>query len=245
MGILKMISLPRFSDDVPLVILAAGDYPSGAVTTHILKSAGKVVCCDGAAAEYVACGGRPYAIVGDCDSLPEELRGELPGIVHYSPDQETNDLTKAVKFCVSQGLGNIVILGATGKREDHTMANISLMAEYIIMPGVESVRMVTERMILDAVAPDVYADYGKIEALYERSGLFPELELQEFEFGCVPGQQVSIFTPVPGVRISTRRLVYPLENARLRGWWSGTLNETISDSFSIAVTGPAVICRVF
>lgn len=240
-----MISLPHFSDDVPLVILAAGDFPSGAVTSHILRSAAKVVCCDGAAAEYIAWGGRPCAIVGDCDSLPDGLRGEFSGIVHCSPDQETNDLTKAVRYCVSQGLGHIVILGATGKREDHTLANISLMADYITMPGVESVRMVTERMVLDAVVPNGHAGYGEAIAIYERSGMFPELNEREFEFGSIPGQQVSIFTPLPGVRITTRGLRYPLESACLKGWWSGTLNEAIYDRFSIAATGPAIVCRVF
>lgn len=240
-----MISLPHFSDNVPLVVLAAGDFPSGTVTSHILRSAAKVVCCDGAAAEYIAQGGYPYAIVGDCDSLPDELRREFSGIVHRDPDQETNDLTKAVNFCVSQGMGHIVILGATGKREDHTLANISLMADYITMPGVESVRMVTERMVLDAVVPDWHAGYEEAFTIYERSGLFPELNTREFEFGSIPGQQVSIFTPIPGVRITTRGLRYPLENARLKGWWSGTLNEAASDRFSIATTGPIVVCRVF
>ncbi len=245
MGVLKMIRLPHFSDNVPLVVLAAGDYPSGVVTSHILQSAAKVVCCDGAAAEYIACGGRPYAIVGDCDSLPAGLQAEFSDIVHRFPDQQTNDLTKTVNFCISHGLGHIVILGATGKREDHTLANISLMAEYITMSGVESVRMVTERMVLDAVAPEWCFDWEDANAIYERSGLFPEVGAQEFGFESVPGQQVSIFTPIPGVRISTQGLMYPLENSRLAGWWSGTLNEAVSDSFSIATTGPAIICRVF
>ncbi len=240
-----MIRLPHFSDNVPVALLAAGEYPAGAVTSHILKSAEKVVCCDGAAAGYVSKEGLPFAVVGDCDSLPDSLRASFPDIVHCDPDQETNDLTKAVKFCVSQGLANITILGAAGLREDHTLANISLMAEYVMMPGVESVRMVTESMVLDAVVPAVAEGYFEACSRYEKECLFPVLEPQRFVFESIPGQQISLFTPIPGVRITTCGLVYPLDGARLKGWWHGTLNESAADNFAVTATGPAIVCRVF
>ena len=47
-------------------------------------------------------------------------------IVHVT-EQETNDLNKAFRYCLANGWTDIVILGATGKREDHTLGNIGLL----------------------------------------------------------------------------------------------------------------------
>ena len=48
-----------------------------------------------------------------------------------SADQETNDLTKSVHFCAYKTDEEIAIVGGTGYREDHTLGNISLLADYM------------------------------------------------------------------------------------------------------------------
>jgi thiamine pyrophosphokinase len=105
----------------------------------LLQQAGYVVCCDGAANEYVRRGFIPDAIVGDGDSISEETKIRFANIIHKDADQETNDQTKAVEFCISQGKKSIFIVGATGKREDHTLGNISLLMEYAKKVHVQSV----------------------------------------------------------------------------------------------------------
>ena len=104
-----------------VVILAAGDFPSaGGEARRILDAAKRVVCCDGAADAYRRRTGRePDAVVGDCDSL----RGRFANVVRV-PDQETNDLEKAVRFCANRGWKNPVLLGATGRRDDHAIGNV-------------------------------------------------------------------------------------------------------------------------
>lgn len=232
-----MIQLPRNTDDVPVVVLAAGEYPSSPLSEAMLRQACRVVCCDGSASGFIADGGKPYAIVGDCDSLDEVLRRKYAVIVRCVPEQETNDLTKAVTFCLSEGMDEIVILGATGQREDHTVANIALLAEYAGMPGMKRIRMVTDHAVLDAVSPAI------AEQLCTEN-MDADTDLQEFRFESFPGQQVSIFAPLGDPRITTSGLKYPLENALLRGWWSGTLNESEGDSFSIITNGPIVVYRL-
>ncbi len=105
------------------VILAAGSFPrKGGVPWRILASAERVVCCDGAADAYRRRFGRdPDVVVGDCDSL----RGRFSNVVKVA-EQETNDLCKAYRHCVSKGWDNPVVLGATGRRDDHTLANVFL-----------------------------------------------------------------------------------------------------------------------
>lgn len=214
----KILRMPSVGDCSEIVILADGDYPSSDIAASVLSTAsrsGRVVCCDGAAMEYIARGGHPYAIVGDCDSIDESFRKGFLSILHCDPDQETNDLTKAVKFCVGQGIRNITILGATGKREDHTIANVSLLADYM--------RQVTVRMITDSGVFDPVVGHTRFES---------------FE-----GQQVSIFTFSPDTLLTTENLAYPLHEAPLSRWWQGSLNRSEGSEFGLHTTGAAIVYR--
>ena len=206
-------------DTAETVILADGDYPSGALAAALLADARRVVCCDGAAAGFVERGGVPWAIVGDCDSLAAEFRERWSAIVHHNPDQESNDLTKAVRFCIDRRLTDIIILGATGRREDHTLGNVGLLADYAQFSGLRSVRMVTDRGVFDVIVGPT-------------------------RFFGAAGDQVSIFCPDPQTRVTTANLRYPLKNAQLRGWWQGTLNEALAPEYGIAATSNALIYRL-
>ena len=117
-------------DKYSTVILADGDFPSTPVTMRILKQAERIVCCDGSAASLAEFGLEPTVVIGDLDSLPPEFKKRFSDRLIHVREQETNDLTKAFTYCREQGWKNIVILGATGKREDHTLGNLSLLADY-------------------------------------------------------------------------------------------------------------------
>ena len=112
------------------VILADGNFPVHKIPLGYLKSAEHIICCDGSAESLVNAGMEPEAIAGDLDSLSTDLKRRFSDRLFQDNDQDTNDLTKAVKWCLGKGYNEIVILGATGKREDHTIGNISLLAEY-------------------------------------------------------------------------------------------------------------------
>ena len=103
-----------------VIILADGNYPSHPLPLAQLHSGLPVICCDGAANRFVAEGGIPTAIIGDGDSLSEEVREKCAHLIHQVAEQETNDLTKSVAYVKSKGAREICILGATGLRECHT-----------------------------------------------------------------------------------------------------------------------------
>jgi len=116
------------------VILAAGDFPrKGGEAWNLLVSAKRVIACDSAANAYHRRFRRwPTVIIGDLDSitLPHSPHSphsphfpQFPSFLIHDPDQETNDLEKAVAICKKRGWRNPVIVGATGKREDHTLGN--------------------------------------------------------------------------------------------------------------------------
>ena len=113
------------------VIVADGTFPQHEIPLGYLKNAERIICCDGSAENLVLAGFEPDAIVGDMDSLSKELAGRFADRIFIDESQDINDLTKAITWCRGMGYNDLVIVGATGKREDHTIGNISLLAEYI------------------------------------------------------------------------------------------------------------------
>ena len=111
------------------VILAAGDFPrKGGAAWRLLAGARRVVACDSAASAYRRHFGTwPAVLIGDLDSLDESVRAAAARggcTVVRVAEQETNDLEKAMAFCAARGWKDPVVVGATGKREDHTIGNV-------------------------------------------------------------------------------------------------------------------------
>jgi thiamine pyrophosphokinase len=176
-----------------------------------LEEAPYVVCCDGGANEYLAKGHMPDVIVGDGDSLSAENRMKYASLIFHNPDQETNDQTKAVQFLLSQGRRRIAIVGATGKREDHTIGNVSLLMEY-------------SRMGADICS---YTDYGVFIPCKDTC-----------TFDCSSGQQVSIFN-FTAKGLKSKGLAYPIYD--FTSWWQGTLNTCTDTSFTIEAEGEYLV----
>ena len=111
------------------VILAAGDFPKkGGAAWKLLAAATRVVACDSAADAYRRAFRKwPNVIIGDLDSVRART---VPCRVIYDADQNTNDLEKAMAYCAKQGWRKPVIVGATGKREDHAIGNVFRALDY-------------------------------------------------------------------------------------------------------------------
>ena len=197
----------------PVVILADGVFPQHPYAKKVLSDANAIVCCDGAAEKLLASGIEPHYIVGDLDSVSGATKKRFSGRLHYVESQETNDLTKAVNFCVEQGVSRVSILGATGLREDHTLANIALLADYA-----------------DMLEVLLITDYGVFTAIKKTT-----------VFDSFPGQQVSVFSLTSQTRITLSGLKYPLHETMLDSWWKGTLNESLGASFTITFNEGRVI----
>lgn len=205
-----------YTNETSAVIVANGKYPRHRIPLSIVENAPYIVCCDGAANSFIERGGVPDAIVGDCDSISEENRRKFVDILYEVKEQEFNDLTKSVMFCVKNGRRNITIVAGTGKRDDHTIGNISLLAEYMDMCDV---KMVT--------------NYGVFTPINSRS-----------EFNSFEGEQVSIFS-MEQKPISTTGLKHPIRNRVLTNWWQGTLNESLGNMFTIETEGKVIVFQVF
>jgi thiamine pyrophosphokinase len=198
--------LHRFDTEYS-VVLCDGQFPEHEIPLRLLNRAGKIICCDGAATKLLHHGIEPYSIVGDMDSLPDSLLDKYSDRIFRDTDQETNDQTKAIHWCHERDIRPIIILGATGLREDHTIGNISLLTDYI--------------------------DFTDVITVTDTGIFIPVNRSQTFR--CRAGQQVSIFAITPETKITSRNLKYEILNRRLSNWYQGTLNETLSDAFNISI----------
>lgn len=99
---MKEYKLPIGCDVPETIILADGDFPSHPLALEWLRQCPYVVCCDGAANTYIRSGRMPEAIVGDGDSLLPGIKERYASLIHSEAEQETNDLSKAFRFCLSQ-----------------------------------------------------------------------------------------------------------------------------------------------
>jgi len=207
------------SGTTKVVIVANGKFPEHEIPLKALTEADIVVCCDGATVKVDSFGTDPTAIVGDLDSLGDELKAKYHDRLFHNHDQETNDLTKAIQWCLEREYVEVSILGATGLRDDHTLGNISLITRYAKM-GV-NVRMITD------------------------SGYFIPV-LQPAKIESFKGQQVSIFSQDSTTLITTTNLKYPIIDRPLAELWMGTLNESLGDWFQLDFhPGPLIVFATF
>ncbi|MCK5691921.1 MAG: thiamine diphosphokinase [Bacteroidales bacterium] len=189
--------------DPKIVILANGLFPTAQRGLDLLKAADLLICCDGAADKLIAKGMSPHVIIGDMDSLSTEVSELYASLMIQSDDQESNDLTKAVHYCIEEGYPSVTILGATGLREDHTLGNISLMMEYY--PRIEV---------------QIISDFG-VFFLAQSGEQVPTFV----------GEKISFFSIDNRVRVSSTGLKYPLNDLQLSNWYRASLNEATANHF--------------
>ncbi|MDQ5920104.1 MAG: thiamine pyrophosphokinae [Pseudomonadota bacterium] len=201
------------------VILANGNFPTNSYLISLIHQAKTVICCDGAVTKLLKHTIYPNHIIGDCDTLTKEIRQYFADQIITIPDQNTNDLTKAVHFAYhTLHLDNIIVLGATGLREDHSIANIALLGEYI--------------KIINDIA--IISDYGIFNA-----------HSKPVQLKTIPGQQISFFTLNHSTTINCNELKWQLNNFNLTSWYQGTLNEAVADIINLEISDTVIIFRSF
>lgn len=208
-----------------VAIVANGQFPRKEYPLYLLRSAGHIICCDGALTRLEKAGIVPDVVIGDLDSVCGRALRRFKGIVVKNPDQETNDLTKAVTYTLEHfpDASEIHILAATGKSEAHTMGNISLLMQYEKDFGLEE----------KGISLDMVSDYSTASA-FSHSG--------DFHIG--QGRRISIFTADSDLKIHSEGLQWPLDNVVFDNWWKGTLNIASEDIVHLELSHPSPVLLI-
>jgi len=191
--------------DRKIVILANGEKPDHNIPLHILKNADKIVCCDGAISFLDQQNIVPHIIIGDCDSISTEQKEKYKSLIHADHNEEYNDLQKAIKYCISNRITVVTILGAAGWRDDHFLANIGILMHY------------AKQLSLSMIT-----NYGIFIPIHQTT-----------TFESFAEQQISIFSFSPEAEITFHGLKYPVNKHKFKELWEGSLNEATAAHFTV------------
>ena len=210
------------------VIVGNGQFPKKEYPLYLLESADYVVCCDGALDTYLRHFSgrnlrRPDVVVGDMDSLSKKTAERFRDIAVKIDEQETNDQSKAFHYILEHfpDVDTIHILSATGKREDHTIGNLSLLMEYA--------REMRRQDCGRTVSVDIVSDWSTAFAITDSC----TLDVGE-------GRSVSIICPDNSLNIKSEGLVWPTDNVVFDNLWQTTLNRASADRISLTFSHPSI-----
>jgi thiamine pyrophosphokinase len=204
-----------------ILVFANGDMPELDWVRPLLDNATAVISANGGAVHLKALDHVPDLVVGDLDSLPDDVRSWLEDskapIIAYPSAKDETDLELALVHAANAYQGEILLIGVLGGRLDQTLANILLLAH----PALQERRVV-------------------LLSQYERAWLVTA----ETEIIGDEGDTVS-FIPLGGDTFveSTSGLQWPLHDEWLRfGQARGMSNVMTADTAAVTIRSGRLLC---
>jgi thiamine pyrophosphokinase len=192
-------------DQEPALIIANGAACDKELLGQLLEWSPLVVVLDSAITRVKELNIKVDVLLGDFDNNlnPHDfIREQYPVEVVYAPDQDKTDLEKAFDYLIERKFPAVNVVWATGRRADHTLANLTNVARY---------RDQLKIVILD--------DHSKIYLLPRRfAKWYPaKTNISLIPIGTVNG-------------ITSKNLAYELSNDTLTmGYRIGNSNFTAND----------------
>ena len=205
------------------IIFANGDFVSPPDIADHLDSADLVIAADGGSQHCLTLNLRPHVLIGDLDSIESSVLADWKAqgvrVIQHPVDKDQTDLELALVYAKEAGATQIAVLGGLGKRWDHSIANLLLLAN----PQFNGL--------------DIVFVHGE-QKLFVVKG--------EKRLSAKPGQRVSLL-PLSGdvKRVTTRGLKYSLKaEALLFGSSRGVSNVVINDDPQIEVQNGVLLCVI-
>ena len=209
-----MLTKKDHSLDLSSVLIANGKKPKNKKIIEILKKAKNVICIDNGYELASELNIVPSVVIGDLDSA--DINKISKGIlIIKDEDQNTNDLEKTLNYCLSKNIRDIILVGATGARDDQNLATILISLDYIEQLNIE-------------ILSDLYSI---------------KFVNGEREFEAIPMGEVSLISMDKENIITTQGLKYNLEKSKLSSATHGISNYSIEKKFSISCSSPLIVFR--
>ncbi len=209
-----MLTKKDQSLDSSSVLIANGKKPKNKKIIEILKNAKNVICVDNGYELASELNITPSVVIGDLDSVDiNKISKDI--LIIKDEDQNTNDLEKALNYCLSKNIRDIILVGATGERDDQNLATILVSLEYIEQLNIE-------------ILSDLYSI---------------EFVNGERDFEATPMREVSLISMDKENTITTQGLKYNLDKSKLSSATHGISNYSIGENFSISCSSPLIVFR--
>ena len=209
-----MLTKKDQSLDSSSVLIANGKKPKNKKIIEILKNAKNVICVDNGYELASELNITPSVVIGDLDSVDiNKISKDI--LIIKDEDQNTNDLEKTLNYCLSKNIRDIILVGATGERDDQNLATILVSLEYIEQLNIE-------------ILSDLYSI---------------EFVNGERDFEATPMREISLISMDKENIITTQGLKYNLEKSKLSSATHGISNYSIGKNFSISCLSPLIVFR--
>ena len=211
-----MTEVERVTDARAALVFAAGDPPPATVTDDVVRrslAAGAfVVAADGGLVHAAALGVQPDLIVGDFDSVPDDLLDAYPAELtrRHPVAKDELDLELALNAAVERGASRLSVIGAFGGRFDHSLAAL----------------LVAARLAGTGLPVDLHGGPHSAWTLAAGMTVEPSLPL---------GTTVSILSLAGGSLVTADGLAFPLTRLRLP-FGSGLGMSNVTTHRSVTIT---------
>lgn len=169
------------------VIFGGGNADSVDFYHEVLKKDDYIICADSGYDLALFSGAVPDVVIGDFDSV----RGSIDGVKkeEYPKRKDMTDGQLAVEYALERDFDEIVLLGFTGCRMDHTLTNISFL---------DKINRAHKKGVLMDAHNEIYIVSDKIRISGKKNDLISILPVSAAAEG-----------------ITTKNLEYPLDNESL------------------------------
>lgn len=191
----------------PALLIANGEACSEELLGQLLEWSPTVVVLDSAIWRVFDLGIKVDVLLGDFDrslDLDRIRTHQYPLTIVHAPDQDKTDLDKGIEYLIDQGYPAVNIIWATGRRADHTLANMTNIVRY--------------------------KDQIRIVMLDDHSRIFPLVG--RFEKWYEAGTPISLIPVGTVTGFTSQGLKYNLQEATLKlGYFTSSSNEAAEDGF--------------
>lgn len=175
------------------LILANGDAPKKSVITYLQKTGySALICADGGANTAFKMNLIPDFIIGDFDSITNESFDFFESMTKFIKlnRQNDTDVEKALKLAISKKYSEVILLGATGDRLDHSFCNIGVLLKFsdkintAMLHQKSLMKVYNKSTVLKTIIGEVISIYGiDNKTKITSSGLKYSLKKDSLPFG--------------------------------------------------------------
>lgn len=114
------------------LVISSGTINNYSILKSIVKESDFIVCADGGMDHLMKINRLPDLLLGDLDSISNDALDYVNEnnikIQKYSSIKDSTDTELAIEYLIEKGIRDITLIGVTGTRQDHTIANILLLS---------------------------------------------------------------------------------------------------------------------
>ena len=195
-------------------IILANGFPPRKNTVKYLQDKGykTLLCADGGANSAKTLDLIPEYIIGDLDSIRPDVYkfySDKSDIIKINRQNDT-DVEKCLKFVIKKKYDEVVLLGATGDRLDHSFCNLGIVLKYF---SKIKMMIIHQRSLLTAYTGNII-------------------------LSTIPNEIISLYGIDSRTRVKSSGLKYPLKNITLPfGQKESTSNIAVNNKVQLQIKG--------